>query len=220
MKVSLKPNTVMIKKTAILSLLITASLYGCNQSSDSSTKNEDLAVSDSVVVNDPDETMASNDAETTDMDAQWNQLDRNAPSVKLPEVSVIGLETRGNKDYTVYSMEESILFDKGQAKLRENSKETLNQIVLSMAERAKGDIRIYGYADPSEGTSKENIALSSERAMAVRNWLVENGNIDESRISVQPMGENQPTTTVPATSAKKSNRRVDIVAMTNPRKAQ
>ncbi|MDO1445693.1 OmpA family protein [Rhodocytophaga aerolata] len=210
----------MIKKTAILSLLITASLYGCNQSSDSSTKNEDLAVSDSVVVNDPDETMASNDAETTDMDAQWNQLDRNAPSVKLPEVSVIGLETRGNKDYTVYSMEESILFDKGQAKLRENSKETLNKIVLSMAERAKGDIRIYGYADPSEGTSKENIALSSERAMAVRNWLVENGNIDESRISVQPMGENQPTTTVPATSAKKSNRRVDIVAMTNPRKAK
>lgn len=220
MKVSLKPNTVMIKKFVILSLLTTASLYGCNQSSESSTTNQDLAVSDSVVVNDPDETMASNDAETTDMDAQWNQLDRNAPSVKLPEVSVIGLETRGNKDYTVYSMEESILFDKGQAKLRENSKATLEQIVLSMAERAKGDIRIYGYADASEGTSKENIALSSERAMAVRNWLVENGNIDESRISVQPMGENQPTTTTPATSAKKSNRRVDIVAMTNPRKAQ
>lgn len=210
----------MIKKVAILSLLVTASFYGCNQGSENSTKNEDLAVSDSVVVNDPDETMASNDAETTDMDAQWNQLDRNAPSVKLPEVSVIGLETRGNKDYTVYSMEESILFDKGQAKLRENSKETLNQIVLSMAERAKGDIRIYGYADPSEGTSKENIALSSERAMAVRNWLVENGKIDESRISVQPMGENQPNTTAPAASADKFKRRVDIVAMTSPRKTQ
>jgi outer membrane protein OmpA-like peptidoglycan-associated protein len=209
----------MIKKFAILSLVATAFLASCNQGSESNTNTQDLAVSDSVVVNDPDESMASNDAETADTDAQWNQIDRNVPAVKLPEVSVIGLQTRGNKDYTVYSMEESVLFDKGKAELRPNVKETLNQIVLSMAERSKGDIRIYGYADPSEGSSKENIALSSKRAMAVRNWLVENGNIEESRISVQPMGDNQPNKTEVAAEGSKSMRRVDIVAMSNPRKA-
>jgi outer membrane protein OmpA-like peptidoglycan-associated protein len=209
----------MIKKFAILSLVATAFLASCNQGSESNTNTQDLAVSDSVVVNDPDESMASNDAETADTDAQWNQIDRNVPAVKLPEVSVIGLQTRGNKDYTVYSMEESVLFDKGKAELRPNAKETLNQIVLSMAERSKGDIRIYGYADPSEGSGKENIALSSKRAMAVRNWLVENGNIEESRISVQPMGDNQPNKTEVAAEGSKSMRRVDIVAMSNPRKA-
>jgi outer membrane protein OmpA-like peptidoglycan-associated protein len=208
----------MIKRFAIIISLVTATLYSCNEGNN--RENQELTVSDSTIVNDPAEVTASNDAETNDADARWNQIDRNSPSVKLPEVSVIGLETRGNKDYTVYSMEESVLFDKGKAELRENAKKTLNQIVLSMAERAKGDIRIYGYADPSEGTAKDNIALSSKRAMTVRNWLVENGKIEESRISVQPMGESQPKSTDGVTQTSKPNRRVDIVALSEPRKAK
>lgn len=91
----------MIKKFIIISLFTTAFLYSCNQSSESGNKNQELTVSDSVIMNDPDETLASNDAETNDADAQWNQIDRNSSSVKLPEVSVIGLETRGGKDYKV-----------------------------------------------------------------------------------------------------------------------
>jgi outer membrane protein OmpA-like peptidoglycan-associated protein len=213
----------MIKKLAIIGLLATGTLFSCSQSSETTTTsgNQDLAVADSTILNEHSEMTASgNDAETDDLNAQWNQIDRNSPSVKLPEVTVIGLETRGNKDYTVYSMGETVLFDEGKAELKANAKQTLDQIVLSIAQRAKGEIRIYGHADASEGTTRENTALSSKRAMAVRNWLVENGNVEESRISVQPMGESQPKATGDSASAKKQNRRVDIVAMTDARKAK
>lgn len=207
----------MIKKFAIISLLATASLYSCNTGNN--RENEELAVSDSTILNEHSEMTPANDAETAELDAEWNDINLNSPSVKLPEVSVIGLETRGNKDYTVYSMGESVLFDKGKAELKADAKATLDQIVLSMAERAKGGIRIYGHADATEGNYQEAVALSSKRAMAVRNWLVENGKIDESRISIQPMGKSQPKEAANTATASKLNRRVDIVALTEPRKA-
>jgi outer membrane protein OmpA-like peptidoglycan-associated protein len=210
----------MIKRLAILGLFVTGTLFSCNSSNETKTENQDLAVADSTILDEHSEMTPSNDAETADLEAQWSQIDRNSPAVKLPEVSVIGLETRGSKDYTVYSMGETVLFDEGKADLKANAKQTLDQIVLSIAQRAKGDIRIYGHADPSEGNTKETTALSSKRAMAVRNWLVENGNVEESRISVQPMGESKPKTTDKSASARKQNRRVDIVALTEARKAK
>ena len=50
------------------------------------------------------------------------------------------------------------------------------------------------------------------RAEAVRNWLTQNGNISQDRISVHPVGEADPVASNQTAEGRQQNRRVEIVA--------
>lgn len=145
----------------------------------------------------------------------WQSIDLNAPKVERPELKISSpnFETRGTDNYTIYSVGEELLFDTDKADLRSDAKENLQQVAASIQQRYNnGQIRIYGFTDATAG-QQYNKELSEQRAENVKNWLVQNGNVDASRISIHPMGESNPEASNQTESGRQQNRRVEIVAM-------
>jgi outer membrane protein OmpA-like peptidoglycan-associated protein len=64
-------------------------------------------------------------------------------------------------------------------------------------------------------TKESNKQLSRERAEAVRNFLVSEGKIEESRVSIFAEGENKPVASNENAAGRQQNRRVEIVVMNN-----
>jgi outer membrane protein OmpA-like peptidoglycan-associated protein len=149
--------------------------------------------------------------------AVWRNLNLNAPLVTHPDIKISStyFETRGNDRYTVYSLGENLLFEPNKAKLNSQAELNLVQIVNSINKQYKnGLVRVYGYTD-EQGSESHNNDLAADRAMTVKNWLASKGNIDESRISVEPMGESRPVASNKSATGRRQNRRVEIVAI-NP----
>ena len=153
---------------------------------------------------------------TTTTDDDWNTLDRNVPIAKYDEITDKDIEVRGNDNYAIYSLNETVLFDSDKSKIKRTAEKKLKQVAASLDKRYKdAKVRIFGYADAS-GTAEHNKELSEKRAEAVQNWLAEHGNVSKDNVSIHPIGEAQPAESNATEKGKAQNRRVEIVA----RKAQ
>ena len=142
----------------------------------------------------------------------WGDVDLNAPSASYDEITDKNINIRGNNNYGIYGLGENILFDEGKSTIRTDAEKNLKQVATSIAKRYNnGLVRVFGHTDAvgSKGYNKE---LAEQRAEAVRNWLVKNGNISEDRISLQPIGESNPVASNSTQEGRQQNRRVEIVA--------
>ncbi|GGG14575.1 OmpA family protein [Pontibacter amylolyticus] len=148
----------------------------------------------------------------TATDDDWNDIDRNAPVATYQEITDRDVTVRGNNDYAIYSLDETILFDTDSKEIRSGAAPKLKQVAQSLKQRYDdGQIRIYGYTD-SRASKSYNKELAEERAEAVRNWLTKNGDISAARITVHAVGEADPAATNQTAEGRKQNRRVEIVA--------
>ncbi|MBB6609663.1 OmpA family protein [Pontibacter sp. Tf4] len=144
-------------------------------------------------------------------DADWNNIDMNLPDVDWPEFKGSDVKVRGNDKYSVYVLEESILFDTDKAEIRKGAEDNLKKVSTSIAQRNKdGQIRIYGYTD-AQGGAGYNKELAQKRAEAVKDWLQKNGNIAAARITVHSVGEAKPAASNETSKGRQLNRRVEIV---------
>lgn len=141
---------------------------------------------------------------------RWD-IDADLPDTRFEEITTKDVTVRGNERYSVYSVDETVFFDTDKSELKPTAKATLEQITGSIGKRF-GDkqVRIMGFAD-ARGSKDYNEELSAKRAEAVKNWLVQNGKIDGSRVSVEPMGEEAPTASNATAAGRQQNRRVEIV---------
>lgn len=90
-----------------------------------------------------------------------------------------------------------------------NSFEVLNNIAAILKANASGSkIKITGHTD-AIGTDAYNQALSLDRAMSVKDYLVGKG-IPASDITVTGMGEKQPVATNDTSTGRAQNRRVEF----------
>lgn len=141
----------------------------------------------------------------------WNDIDFNAPAVAYDEITDKNINVRGNDNYGIYGVGETVLFDEGKSTIRSGAEANLKQIAESMGKRYNGsNVRVYGYTD-AVGSAGYNKELAEQRAEAVRAWLVKSGNVTESNISVHPVGESQPVATNSTEAGRQQNRRVEIV---------
>jgi outer membrane protein OmpA-like peptidoglycan-associated protein len=149
---------------------------------------------------------------TTTTDDDWNTINRNAPVATYQEITDRDVTVRGDDNYAIYSIGENILFDTDSKQIRAEGARKLEQISASLKQRYDdGQVRVYGYTD-SQGSPGYNKELAEERAEAVRNWLSQNGNIDNNRISIHPVGEGDPVASNETAAGRQQNRRVEIVA--------
>ena len=102
-----------------------------------------------------------------------------------------------------------VLFDTGQAELKNSANRTVLKIVQFLQLNPKRVVRIEGYTD-STGGEQENLKLSRDRAQAVADVLVDLG-IDEKRIQVEGYGDQYPVEANASERGRAQNRRVEIV---------
>ena len=184
----------------LLALIALALLFfltkGCNNKSDGLTNSD---------------TTASTSTSVDPLTDDWNTIDRTAPAAAYDEITDKDIEVRGNNNYAIYGLEETLLFDTDKNTIRKGAEEKLKQVAASAEKRfANGEVRIYGYTD-STGTASHNKQLAEERANAVRTWLVTSGKIPLDHTSVNPVGEADPTATNATASGRQQNRRVEII---------
>jgi chemotaxis protein MotB len=108
----------------------------------------------------------------------------------------------------------SILFDSGKATLKGNTSKELDHIYSVLKAKYPGrHIEVAGHtdSDPIKKSSwKDNLELSSQRAMAVARYLEEKG-VAKNKISATGYGEGKPLASNSTAEGKKKNRRVEIV---------
>lgn len=102
----------------------------------------------------------------------------------------------------------NITFDTGKSLVKDNFKKTLDSIVEVVNKYDKTILQITGYTD-STGGYDMNMALSRDRANAVKNYLISKG-VPANRIATEGKGPANPIGDNNTVAGREQNRRVEI----------
>lgn len=138
------------------------------------------------------------------------------PVPSFPDLDREGITVGRRGDHVVFNVPSAVTFGAGKASLTEQGRKAL----LALAQRLKtgfgGVARFYveGHTDSdpiSKSGFESNRHLSLERALAVHEFLVTEGHIDDKRFVVVGHGEYSPVASNDSKDNKAKNRRVEIV---------
>lgn len=132
-------------------------------------------------------------------------------SVKFPEVNLPNITVTEDSTYSVYAVNDDVLFDTDKATIKPAAAATLDQIANSIGTRfASRDVQVTGFAD-SRGDASYNMQLGQERANAVKAYLVKNSKLTKNKVETESFGEQKPVATNATPAGRQENRRVEIV---------
>ena len=204
-------------KRIILSCLAATALLASCETKRSETKDQLGEAGQDTAVMARDGSRTAGDvanAAGTAVDNAWDMTKAKLADVKFKEITGPDVTVRGDSTYSVYSLDETVLFDTDKADIKPSAAASLQQITGSIGQRyASGQVRVMGFAD-SRGDKNYNKDLSAQRAEAVKNYLVNTGKIEASRVSVEPMGEAMPVASNATAAGRQENRRVEIAVRT------
>lgn len=103
-------------------------------------------------------------------------------------------------------------FDSGAGGLLPGQHASLGQLATYLKTHPEQRIALVGHTD-STGTLAANIALSKRRASAVRKRLVDNFDVDPSRVDAEGMGYLAPVAPNLTPQGRESNRRVEAILL-------
>jgi len=109
----------------------------------------------------------------------------------------------------VVTVPSSLLFDTADATLKPGGRQNLDHIARVMREHPDATVTVEGYTD-NQGSFGFNRMLSEQRAMAVKQALVQSG-VEAARITARGYGEGYPVASNDNAEGRQLNRRVQIV---------
>lgn len=127
-----------------------------------------------------------------------------------------------DKRGVIIQIKDSILFETGQADLKDNSKEVLDKINVLIA-TLPNNIIIEGHTDNVPINTYQfpsNYELSGARASRVLRYFVEEKGQDASRFVFQGLGDTEPLYPNDSEEHKALNRRVNILIVANNEEGQ
>ncbi|WP_310396919.1 OmpA family protein [Hymenobacter sp.] len=208
-------------KSSILSFLAATALLASCETKQSETKDQLGEAGQDTAVMARDGQTAGEVAGTAAAsvgaaaDNAWDLSKAKLADVKFEEITLPGVTVRGDATYNVYSVDEKVLFDTDKADIKASAAAALNQITGSIGQRyGASQVRVMGFAD-ARGDKNYNRELSGQRAEAVKNYLVSQGKVDASRVSLEPMGESMPVASNATAAGRQENRRVEIAVRSN-----
>lgn len=107
----------------------------------------------------------------------------------------------------------SVLFEDNEAKIKTDAKPVLLKIGDILKEYDKFGIEIIGHTDNvpiSSGPYEDNDYLSAARAIETAQYLIENKNLDASRLSFSGKGDREPVDTNATSAGRARNRRIEF----------
>ncbi|AII51590.1 OmpA family protein [Hymenobacter sp. APR13] len=205
-----------MKKTLLSALAATALLASsCNDLKKPEEKDQlSEATADTAVVASNGTTVADAAAGAANaVDSAWDMTKAQLANETYEEIDLPEVSVRGNEKYSVYGLEEKVLFDTDKADIKPSATRALSEIAASIGRRyGKSQVRVMGFAD-SRGDKSYNKELSAKRAEAVKKWLAMNGGMGDARVSIEPMGEAAPVASNATAEGRQENRRVEIAVI-------
>ncbi len=125
----------------------------------------------------------------------------------------------GEKEVTIRMMGETA-FDSGKAYIRSEMRPILKNIASILKEQ-EGEITVVGHTDNVPvigGPYRSNLGLSMARSASVAYYLINEGGIDDSKISTMGFGEYRPIAPNDTPEGRQQNRRVEIKLKSPPLK--
>jgi outer membrane protein OmpA-like peptidoglycan-associated protein len=143
----------------------------------------------------PAQTPSDIKKQQTDLERQRIELEKKANELeqKYRELEKAQQQLQAQQSGRSLSMNLSgdVLFDYDKATLKPAAEEALKKVAVVLSQFPESKVTIEGYTD-SKGTTAVNLQLSRERASAVRDWLIKNGNITAANITAKGFGEENP----------------------------
>jgi chemotaxis protein MotB len=124
----------------------------------------------------------------------------------------VGYDERG----LVTRMVDQVLFDSGKAQLRPGASAVLEKVAQVLTEVPEQPVGIEGHTDNQPITYSgwaDNTALSSARAHAVADALVDTHGIGSERLIAVGYGEQRPIASNETPEGRQKNRRVEIIIL-------
>ena len=165
--------------------------------------------------------LEARNARLIEMEQMLNQKDRVLEDLRNTVADALkGFEGQGltvtRKDGRVYvSMEEKLLFQSGSTQVDPNGIRALKQLATVLARNPEINILIEGHTDDvpfRKGSSiKDNWDLSVMRATSIARILLDNSQVDPTRITTAGRGEYFPVDPADTPEARRKNRRTEII---------
>ena len=105
-------------------------------------------------------------------------------------------------------------FPSGQADLTSASYPLMTKVQNTIRSLGDAEVEVEGHTD-SIGTTEINARLSEERAESVKNYLVENGVVEEDKINSAGYADKRPISSNKTKEGRAQNRRVDVIITPN-----
>lgn len=109
----------------------------------------------------------------------------------------------------VVTLDSLSLFDSGKAQLKIGSNRVMVSALDMIRKNPHKRILVAGYTD-NTGIPDNNLKLSTERAQAVRDWLVDASGIPVTQFAIQGYGITHPIASNDTSEGRARNRRVEI----------
>ncbi|MBX3247085.1 MAG: OmpA family protein [Myxococcales bacterium] len=128
------------------------------------------------------------------------------------------LRVRIVRNRMVVELPEGILFDSGQAALKQDGQTTLTEVAQVLTEIGDREFQIAGHTDniPLGRRSRfaDNWELSAARAVTVARFMTTQG-VPANRISAAGYADTQPVSSNESAEGRAQNRRIEIVMLPN-----
>ncbi len=141
------------------------------------------------------------------------KIDETFKEIAKPEIIQTEITERG----LVVHIMEATLFKEGSAELRPGTLEVLD-LIYDKIKDAPNHVRIEGHTDDrpiNNAEFKSNWELSTARATAVVDYIVEKNDYPADKISALGYGEFRPRVPNNSIENRAQNRRVDVVVLTS-----
>ncbi|MGF6531934.1 outer membrane protein OmpA-like peptidoglycan-associated protein [Paraburkholderia sp. GAS206C] len=109
----------------------------------------------------------------------------------------------------VVTLDSMSLFDSGKAQLKDGSTRVMVNALEMIRAHTDKRILVAGHTD-NVGDPDSNLKLSTARAEAVRNWLIEASGIPATQFAIQGYGDTRPAADNHTEAGRAKNRRVEI----------
>jgi outer membrane protein OmpA-like peptidoglycan-associated protein len=109
----------------------------------------------------------------------------------------------------VVTLDSMSLFDSGRARLKDGSNRAMVGALEMIKAHPDKRILVAGYTD-NVGNAASNLQLSTARAEAVRDWLIDASGIPATQFAIQGYGDTRPIASNDTDAGRARNRRVEI----------
>ena len=135
-------------------------------------------------------TQAEKELEIKKKEVKQTELDLQKKRAELEKLKV-ALKYQETAQAININLQADVLFDLGKAEIRPEAEAALDKVGAVIQQFPNSKVWIDGYTD-SIGSQNKNLALSKERAVAVKRWLVKKKGLPARNITTEGFGEEKP----------------------------